>query len=219
MIDLLVKVPFAGEALSVFKSTCDYITHGDFAPDSFEKVSDEEVKFSESLTVGVFRLLLDGNCVFVDKDFDNLATLMTVSSKDRGGKGRIDAKVKFFVSDAGDELICESQLSAKGMLARVELPFKDVFEQKIEKILTQAISESSDTIVIDDFADVRSIPMILHDDEVVENIDEQVLSKIVESGNLRGETNKKPVWVYILQLPANLLLLPFNLLRRLTSPA
>lgn len=190
MKSLSVKVPFAGEAVSVFKSACDFVIHSESAEQKLTKVTDEDYKFSESITLGVFRLLLDGNLTLVDKDLENLVSLMTLTSKDRGGKGKLDAKFKLFIAEDSDEIVCEAEVEAKGMLARVELPIEIVLSEKLTELMQLAVASAEETVVTE--VEIRDL---IQEDQV--------------------EEASKPLWVFILQLPAALLSLPLNLFRKL----
>ncbi len=222
-----VRIPFAGEAVSVFKTVSDLFSYSDPDSTKITRLSDDTVALSLPLTVGVFRLLLDGQCEIVDRDFDNQVSLMVVTAKDRGGKGKLDARVrlsleesKFFGPSNGSCLVlCECDVTMKGMLTRVPFPLADVMSSKIEAVLAKIINESEKAIVIDGFEDADQLVETLP-----EHIDPSILASLLEGGKLDPTANavseqpaRKPLWIIILQFPANVLLWPLSLLRNLLN--
>jgi len=138
---------------------------------------------------------------------------MTLTSKDRGGKGKLDAKIRLYIEE--NELACDAEVTPKGMLTRVELPIEKVFSDKIVNILELAMTDSSSHVVIDDYAQ-EPIKLASVESESVEDLDIEALSKLVSSSALRkDDSSNKPIWVVLLQLPINILTWPINLLRKL----
>lgn len=216
-----IRVPFTGESISVFKTVSDLFSYVDFGSEKFNRISDDSTSFSFPITLGAFRLLLDGECDILDRDLENHVSLISVKSKDRGGKGKLDAQVRLSLEDLVDAsaIICECGVTAKGMLARVTLPIQEVMSEKIERVINSIIEESQKSIVIDDlaneeigFSDLSTLiePMV-----VSEGVDKSLVSAMVESGNLRSESRSRPTWLVLLQFPANLVSFPFVLLKRI----
>lgn len=229
MTSFSVRVPFAGEAVSVFKTVSDLFTYGDFAPEKITRINDDTTSFSYPVTLGVFRLLLDGQCVLVDRDYDNQVSLMTMTSRDRGGKGKLDGTIRLSLNDTASQhfVECDCDVTAKGMLARVELPIESVLSSKIENVLTRIISDSQKTIHIDDFVVSPDMDNIAYDvfstGDSVQAPQVDALSSLVQSGTIRisesmSEQTHKPVWVLVLQFPARVVLAPLMLLRHFLMP-
>ncbi len=227
MTSFSVRIPFAGEAVSVFKTVSDLFSYTDPDSDKIIRLSDDTVAFALPMKTGIFRLLLDGECEIVDRDFDNQVSLMSVTAKDRGGKGKMDARVRlsleesefFGPSNGKCSVLCECDVTMKGMLTRVPLPLADIMSGKIEAVLAKIINDSQKAIAIDGFEDADQLVETLP-----EHIDPAILASLLEGGKLDTTDNaalehpaRKPLWIIILQFPANLVLFPFNLVRRLLT--
>ncbi len=200
-----VSVPFAGEAVSVFKSVTDLFSYGDFGNEKVKQISDDTTSFSFPVTFGVFRLLLDGECVVADRDFDSHVSLMSVTSRDRGGKGKMDARIRIFLDETIDSssVMCECDVTTKGMLSRVDLPIEEIMSAKIHTALSKVIEESGNAVSVDGFLEAnRALGIDVTPDLV-----------LVESDEV--DANNKPIWVIILQFPATLISYPISLVRNL----
>ncbi len=201
MTSFKVSIPFAGEAVSVFKSVTDLFSYGDFGNEKVTIVSDDTTSFTFPVTFGVFRLLLDGNCIVADRDFDSHVSLMSVTSRDRGGKGKMDARIRLFLDETIDSsnVICECDVTTKGMLARVSLPIEDVMSTKIETALKKVIEESGNAVRIDGLA------------SAVMSMDSEVSPIVIAAEPI--ESDAKPFWVVVLQFPATMLSYPITVIR------
>ncbi len=219
MTSFTVNVPFEGQALSVYKALTDMFSHEIFSGEKVTQVSDDTITFSNNLTLGVFRLLLDGKCVTADQDFENRVTLMKLESKDRGGKGKLDANIRLSVLDLSPrcEIICECEVLVKGMLARVELPIEKVLSSNIDTLMNKILKENQSIIVIDDLRDFDVVEKEVQP-EVVDLVDKDTLSALFESGNIRTSESRlaeetRPLWVKILKFPIDCILWPVNFIR------
>lgn len=217
MTSFSVSVPFSGEALSVYKSLSDVFSSSFFSPEKITRQFDDSATFSYPVTLGVFRVLLDGECQIADQDFEDRVSLMKISAKDRGGKGRVEALVRLNVGTNDEAMInCECDVTSKGMLARVPIDFSDVFSDKIHALITHCLEENDNVVVISDFEPrVETSPEIAT--AAVDLIDVETLSALFESGNLRGSEPKKRVWVAILSFPVTVISWPIKAIRSFFS--
>lgn len=200
-----IKVPLAGEAISAFKTVSDVFSLLEDRNEKIKQISDEIVQFSMPITLGSFRLLLDGEFEVIDIDLDTHVGLYKLDSKDRGGKGRFDSTFRLWLeeSNLNPSLNCEVTPNLKGMIARVELPVERVVSERIERLITTVL-ENTSVISIDDY-ELENIEPI----SLVEN-------GFVES-NPKITSRKTPVWVLILQLPVRLITYPFRFFRAFFS--
>ncbi|MFN8015208.1 MAG: hypothetical protein U0R17_01205 [Acidimicrobiia bacterium] len=201
MASFNISIPFKGEALSTFKLISDFYSYSFNNNEKCNLVEDEKVSFSLPLTFGVFRLLLDGNCEIIDRDFDSCVGLYKFSSKDRGGKGKLDSNIKLFMdhNSTGENLaVFEFNPQTKGLLSRVDLQIKKTLTEKFKPLIEELLATNSATIVE---------PQISHID----------LIKLE-----KDETNLKtgrPLWVIVMQLPANMVISSFNFIKSLLNGA
>lgn len=216
-----VRVPFKGEPTAVYKTVSDFFSYVDFETGKFTRVSDDLLSFSFPVTLGAFRLLLDGECNIIDRDLENHVSLVSINSKDRGGKGKLDARVRIYLEESFEtsSVVCECEVTSKGMLARVALPIEDVLSLKISNALNAVIAEAQSSILIDDFADETAVELKNVENITAVEVDKSMLESIVQSGNLRSVNYSNPLWLQVLQFPAKLVTFPFELLKRLLISA
>lgn len=189
MTSFRVKVPFTGDAISVFKTVSDTFNYHDFQSVNLTQVDDDTTSFLSTVTLGMFRLSLAGQCITADRDFDSQIALFKISSKDRTGKGKIEANVKLFIQEMQNQsVVCECDILTKGMLTRVNLPIENVFSSKISAVLTHIIEKEN-----------VSLDTIANEPEPHSQV----------------SSIKKPYWVIVLQFPTKLISVPTNWIRHL----
>lgn|GEM_PF-2911141 len=216
-----ISLPLASEAASAFKTVSDVFSIIEKDCEKINQISDDVAQFSVPITFGSFRLLLDGQFEVVDRDLDNFVALYTLTSKDRGGKGRLDGKFRLFLlqDELKSSLECEVELVPKGMIARVDLPMREVLSLRIENLIYRLL-ENNQAIVIDDFK-VNSNPQGIAIPEALDDesskVDKFLVESMVQSNALRPTSSRQPLWVAILRFPAKLVSFPFNYLRSLFS--
>lgn len=218
MASFTVQVPFVGEALSTYKTASDIFSSKLFNAERITRISDDTASFTYSVGLGVFRLLLDGECEIADHDFDNKVSLISIRSKDRGGKGRLDAMLRLSVEENSQQVSCECDVTTKGMLARVELPIEKVFSSRISNVMVSLVEDADSLIIIDDLAENgQSLSSPETAPEVVDLVDEHTLNALIEGGNLRYQESSRPVWVAILRFPVDLVMAPIKLIRTMCT--
>lgn len=212
-----LKIPYSGEQISTFKTISDLGSLVDAKANSFNLVSDDEMNFFKSLTIGFFRLSLNGICMLVDRDFENLVTIFNVTSKDKGGKGKLDSTIRVSLKDENDKNIyCECEINRAGFIKRVDVDLEKIFSP----ILTQAINNALENVIAPVDSKTFVYEPLVSPSEVgmestVKELDIEALSSLVSSGNLRDSSvDRAPLWVQILQLPANILLYPIVAIRK-----
>ena len=196
-----ISLPLISEAASAFKTVSDVFSIIEKDNEKINQISDDVAQFSIPITFGSFRLLLDGEFEVIDRDLDNHVALYTLTSKDRGGKGRLDGKFRLSLEekDLKSSLECRVEMMAKGMIARVDLPIEEVLSLRIENLISRLL-ENSQTITIDDF-EIGSISPELFESELqdqgITQVDKFLVESMVQSETLRSTSRKQPLWIAI----------------------
>lgn len=212
MTSFSIRIPFVGEAPAVFKTVSDVFSYFDFSGEKLTQTSDDTASFSMPITFGVFRLLLDGTIQIADRDLENHVSLLTLTSRDRGGKGKLDSQIRITLdwAEQAQAILCNCEVSSKGMISRVNLPIEDVVRPQIENLISKAIKECEANYVAPEFIDEA---LIRSEDQEVE-----VLIPIHELDK-DEETLGQPLWVVLLKLPSMIISYPIQLIRRIFFPS
>ena len=205
-----ISLPLANEAASAFKTVSDVFSIIEKDNEKINQISDDIAQFSIPITFGSFRLLLDGEFELIDRDLENFVALYTLTSKDRGGKGRLDGKFRLSLDKTRlvNNLDCRVEITSKGMIARVDLPIEEVLSLRIKNLISKLL-ENSQTILIDDFSKEEL--------DSVSPSDKFLVESMVQSKTLRSDSPKLPLWVRVLRWPAKLIAFPFRFFRSLLS--
>lgn len=213
-----LKIPYTGEQISTFKTISDLGSLVDAKENSFNLVSDDEMNFFKSLTLGFFRLSLNGTCLLVDRDFENLVTIFNVTSKDKGGKGKLDSTIRISLKDENDKNIyCECEINRAGFIKRVDVDLEKIFSPLLTKAINNALENVIEPLDTKNFVyePLVSPSEVGMEAATVKELDIEALSSLVSSGNLRDSSeDRAPLWLQILQLPANMLLYPIVAIRK-----
>lgn len=213
-----LKIPYTGEQISTFKTLSDLGSLVDSKSNSFNLVSDDEMNFFKSLTLGFFRLSLNGTCQLIDRDFENLVTIFNITSKDKGGKGKLDSVIRISLKDEHDKNIyCECEINRAGFIKRVDVDLEKIFSPILTKAINSALENviapvDSKNFVYEPLVSPCEVGM---ETSAVKELDIEALSSLVTSGNIRDSAgDKAPLWLQILQLPAHLLFYPIVAIRK-----
>mgnify|MGYP000850315394 CR=1 FL=1 len=213
-----LKIPYTGEQISTFKTISDMGSLVDSNSETFNLISDEEMNFFKVVTLGFYRLNMNGTCLLIDKDFDNLITIFNITSNDKRGKGKLDSTIRISLKGADDKYIyCDCELTRKGFIKRLDVDLEKIFSpilsETIEKALQNYVEPlSSKNFIYEPLVSPSEVGM---DSNTVESLDVESLTSLVSSGNIReAQAFSIPLWVKILQLPANIILSPIRITRK-----
>ena len=213
-----LKIPYTGEQISTFKTISDMGSLVDSNSETFNLISDEEMNFFKVVTLGFYRLNLNGTCLLIDKDFDNLITIFNITSNDKRGKGKLDSTIRISLKGEDDKYIyCDCELTRKGFIKRLDVDLEKIFSpilsETIEKALQNYVEPlSSKNFIYEPLVSPSEVGM---DSNTVESLDVESLTSLVSSGNIReAQAFSIPLWVKILQLPANIILSPIRITRK-----
>ncbi len=216
-----ISIPIAHEAALAFKTTSDVFSAVEKDNQKINQIADGQAQFSIPITLGAFRLLLDGEFNVVDVDFTNFVALYTMTSKDRGGKGRLDGKFRLSLNEVGSNTFieCVAQMTPRGMIARVDLPIDQVLGARIEELIYKQIEDSQSKLAVvgepqintvakedTNFFAGKTVPVDL---ELLLGEDD------LEDKDSGSEDPKRPLWVNVLCFPVKLIAYPFNIVRSL----
>lgn len=212
-----VRTPFEGDAESIFKTVSDFYSYIDFGSEKFTRVTDDVTSFSIPISLGVFRLLLDGECTIIDRDLENNVSLISIESKDRGGKGKMNSHIRLYLEESAESsnVVCECDIKPLGLLNRVCLPAEKVFSEKISSALKLIIEDTQKSIVIDEFSDEIRPTNSIVESQTVDVVDKSLVNALIQGKSSGITTAKKPYWLVVIQMPAKLVMFPFDLLKRL----
>lgn len=170
------------------------------------------------MTLGFYRLNMNGTCLLIDKDFDNLITIFNITSNDKRGKGKLDSTIRISLKGEDDKYIyCDCELTRKGFIKRLDVDLEKIFSpilsETIEKALQNYVEPlSSKNFIYEPLVSPSEVGM---DSNTVESLDVESLTSLVSSGNIReAQAFSIPLWVKILQLPANIILSPIRITRK-----
>jgi hypothetical protein len=216
-----LAIPYSGEQIATYKTISDMGSLVDSTSNTFNLISDDEINFFKVVTLGFFRLNLNGTCLLVDKDYENLVTIFNITSNDKGGKGKIDSTIRLSLKGENDKTIyCDCELTRKGFIKRLDVDLEKIFSPMlfgaIEKALQSYVEPTtSKNFIYEPLVSPSEVGM---DITKVESIDAQALSSLISSGKLReGQETQEvmlPFWLKILQLPATIILYPIIWLRK-----
>ncbi|MBP9115123.1 MAG: hypothetical protein KBF89_02130 [Acidimicrobiia bacterium] len=213
-----LKIPYTGEQISTFKTISDMGSLVDSNSETFNLISDEEMNFFKVVTLGFYRLNMNGTCLLIDKDFDNLITIFNITSNDKRGKGKLDSTIRISLKGEDDKYIyCDCELTRKGFIKRLDVDLEKIFSpilsETIEKALQNYVEPlSSKNFIYEPLVSPSEVGM---DSNTVESLDVESLTSLVSSGNIReAQAFSIPLWVKILQLPANIILSPIRITRK-----
>ena len=213
-----LKIPYTGEQISTFKTISDMGSLVDSNSETFNLISDEEMNFFKVVTLGFYRVNMNGTCLLIDKDFDNLITIFNITSNDKRGKGKLDSTIRISLKGEDDKYIyCDCELTRKGFIKRLDVDLEKIFSpilsETIEKALQNYVEPlSSKNFIYEPLVSPSEVGM---DSNTVESLDVESLTSLVSSGNIReAQAFSIPLWVKILQLPANIILSPIRITRK-----
>ena len=213
-----LKIPYTGEQISTFKTISDMGSLVDSNSETFNLISDEEMNFFKVVTLGFYRLNMNGTCLLIDKDFDNLITIFNITSNDKRGKGKLDSTIRISLKGEDDKYIyCDCELTRKGFIKRLDVDLEKIFSpilsETIEKALQNYVEPlSSKNFIYEPLVSPSEVGM---DSNTVESLDVESLTSLVSSGIIReAQAFSIPLWVKILQLPANIILSPIRITRK-----
>ncbi len=213
-----LKIPYTGEQISTFKTISDMGSLVDSKSETFNLIFDEEMNFFKVVTLGFYRLNMNGTCLLIDKDFDNLITIFNITSNDKRGKGKLDSTIRISLKGEDDKYIyCDCELTRKGFIKRLDVDLEKIFSpilsETIEKALQNYVEPlSSKNFIYEPLVSPSEVGM---DSNTVESLDVESLTSLVSSGNIReAQAFSIPLWVKILQLPANIILSPIRITRK-----
>ncbi len=179
------------------------------------------MNFFKVVTLGFFRLNLNGTCLLVDKDFENLVTIFKITSNDKCGKGKLDSTIRLSLKGEDDKTIyCDCELNRKGFIKRLDVDLEKIFSPMLRDAIEKALQSYVDPVSSKNFIyePLVSPSEVGMETKAVESLDVESLNSLVTSGNLREahETQEvmTPLWLKIIQMPVNIILYPIICLRK-----
>ena len=136
-----LKIPYTGEQISTFKTISDMGSLVDSNSETFNLISDEEMNFFKVVTLGFYRLNMNGTCLLIDKDFDNLITIFNITSNDKRGKGKLDSTIRISLKGEDDKYIyCDCELTRKGFIKRLDVDLEKIFSPILSETIEKTLS-------------------------------------------------------------------------------
>ena len=212
-----LKIPYNGEQVAVFKTISDMGNLVDSNSKVYNLVSDDEMNFFKMVSFGFLRLNLNGICQLVDKDFENLITIFNIKSTDKSGKGKFNSTIRISLKGEDDKNIyCDCEVTRKGFINRLDVDLEKIFSPMLHDVIDKALESYKDEPTVTNFIyePLVSPSEVGLGNSAVESLDSQNLSSLVNSGNIReAQDVLVPLWLKILQFPANVVLYPIRFIR------
>ena len=158
-------------------------------------------------------------CVNFFINFSNQEELsFNITSSDKGGKGKLDSTIRLSLKGEDDKNIyCDCELNRKGFIKRIDVDLEKIFSPMLSEAIEKALMSYVEPVHSKNFVyePLVSPSEVGMEAKTVQSLDVESLSSLVSSGNIReAQEAMTPLWVKILQFPANILLYPILQIRK-----